>query len=758
MIKHWIKSESPSMWLKKAPINLFSLSLLMAALYFTIFVTNVYAIGTFVFLLVCFLKHHWKNRAALKLVGLVGAFFLVYFLFLYHRDTVQDNQAPAEIRQVTLVADTLSVNGEQLSAIGKSNGQTYQVFYRLKSEKEQHFFKTTSQTLVLKGKINLSQATAQRNFQGFNYQSYLASQGIYRIAQIERLDQVVPQKSLSPLAFFHQLRRRALVHIQTHFPSPMRHYMTGLLFGYLDKEFDEQSQLYTSLGIIHLFALSGMQVGFFLGWFRYGLLRLGLPKDYLFIVLLPFSLCYGLMTGWTASVLRALVQSLLAEFGIKKLDNMGITLLLLFLLLPHYLLTVGGVLSCSYAFLLCLFDFEDLSSLKKSIYTSLVLSLGILPFLTYYYGTFQPVSLILTAIFSIVFDSFLLPVLTVFFALSGLVIFSQINPLFEWMESFLTWIQSWIGQPLILGKPSLFQFGLMIAVLILLFDFWKKPQFRICLLMIFGLLMVWVKHPLTNEVTVVDVGQGDSIFLRSMKGDTILIDVGGKVTFGTKEKWQESSQTSNAEKTLIPYLQARGVSQIDYLVLTHTDTDHIGDLEEVAKCFKIKEICVSQGALTKPSFVKRLRTIKCPVHTLKAGDKLPMMGSNLQVLYPNKVGDGGNNDSIVLYGKLLGSSFLFTGDLEKEGEEELMASYPNLRASVLKAGHHGSKGSSSEAFLDQLHPSLALVSAGENNRYKHPNDETLERFKQRHIKVLRTDKDGAIRFKGWFKWSSETVR
>ena len=746
------------MWLKKAPINLFSLALLIAALYFTVFVTNVYAIGTFVFLMVCFLKHHWKNKAALKLVGLVGGFFLIYFLFLHHRAVLQDKQTPAEINQVTLVADTLSVNGEQLSAIGKAKGQTYQVFYRLKSEKEQHFFKITSQTLVLNGKIKLSPATGQRNFQGFNYRSYLASQGIYRIAQIKHLDHVVTQKSTSPIDFFHQLRRRALVHIQTHFPNPMRHYMTGLLFGYLDKEFDEQSQLYTSLGIIHLFALSGMQVGFFLGWFRYGLLRLGLPKDYLFIILLPFSLFYGLMTGWTASVLRSLIQSLLAEFGIKKLDNMGITLLLLFIFLPHFLLTVGGVLSCSYAFLLCLFDFEEMSSLKKSICTSLVLSLGILPFLTYYYGNFQPVSLILTAIFSIVFDSFLLPVLTAFFAFSGLLVFSQINPLFEWMETLLTWIQSWIGQPLILGKPSLLQFGLMIAVLVLLFDFWKKPQFRICLLMIFGLLMVWVKHPLTNEVTVVDVGQGDSIFLRSMKGDTILIDVGGKVTFGSKEKWQEASQTSNAEKTLIPYLQARGVSQIDHLVLTHTDTDHIGDLEEVAKRFKIKEICVSQGALTKPSFVKRLRTLKRPVRTLKAGDKLPMMGSNLQVLYPNEIGDGGNNDSIVLYGKLLGSSFLFTGDLEKEGEEKLIASYPNLKASILKAGHHGSKGSSSEAFLDQLQPSLSLVSAGENNRYKHPNDETLKRFKERHTKVLRTDQNGAIRFKGWFKWSSETVR
>ena len=106
----------------------------------------------------------------------------------------------------------------------------------------------------------------------------------------------------------------------------------------------------------------------------------------------------------------------------------------------------------------------------------------------------------------------------------------------------------------------------------------------------------------------------------------------------------------------------------------------------------------------------------------------------------------------------MGTSFLFTGDLEKEGEEELMTSYPNLKVRVLKAGHHGSKDSSSEAFLDQLKPSLALVSAGENNRYKHPNDETLERFKERHIKVLRTDQDGAIRFKGWFQLSSETVR
>ena len=80
------------------------------------------------------------------------------------------------------------------------------------------------------------------------------------------------------------------------------------------------------------------------------------------------------------------------------------------------------------------------------------------------------------------------------------------------METLLTWIQSWIGQPLILGKPSLLQFGLMIGVLVMLFDFWKKPQYRICLLMILGLLMVWVKHPLTNEVTMVDRWSGRVVF------------------------------------------------------------------------------------------------------------------------------------------------------------------------------------------------------------------------------------------------------
>ena len=162
--------------------------------------------------------------------------------------------------------------------------------------------------------------------------------------------------------------------------------------------------------------------------------------------------------------------------------------------------------------------------------------------------------------------------------------------------------------------------------------------------------------------------------------------------------------------------------------------------------------------MTKPDFVAKLQAMKTKVRIISAGDSLPIMGSSLQVLYPIEVGDGSNNDSVVLYGKLLGKNFLFTGDLEEEGEREVMASYPNLPVDVLKAGHHGSKGSSSPAFLAHISPQIALISAGQNNRYKHPHQETLERFQAQNMTIYRTDQQGAIRFRGLNHWKIETVR
>lgn len=548
-----------------------------------------------------------------------------------------------------------------------------------------------------------------------------------------------------------------MVYVKTNFPAPMSHYMTGLLFGDLDSDFDQMSDLYSSLGIIHLFALSGMQVGFVIDKFRWILLRLGLTKETVDKLQIPFSLVYASLTGFSVSVVRSLVQKILGNLGLRKLDNFAVTVFVCLLILPRFLLTAGGVLTFTYAFLLTVFDFEDLGQVKKAAVESLSISLGILPVLMTYFYAFQPLSILLTFAFSFVFDVLLLPGLSVIFLLSPIVKITWVNGFFVFMEKIIVWVADLGLRPWILGKPSELVLLLLLVSLFLLYDFHRRKKWLLGLSLVLALLFFITKHPLENEVTVVDIGQGDSIFLRDMRGRTVLIDVGGRVDFAAKEAWQERPRQANAERTLIPYLHSRGVDRIDSLVLTHTDTDHVGDVLEVAKQVQIGRIYVSPGSLTVPDFVATLKEINVPVHVVEVGERLPIFDSYLEVLYPDGTGDGGNNDSIVLYGRLLKTNFLFTGDLE-QGELDLIESYPNLPVDVLKAGHHGSKGSSYPEFLDHIEAKIALVSAGENNRYKHPHQETLERFDSRNIQVYRTDQQGAIRFRGWREWRIETVR
>ncbi|MGU3769958.1 ComEC/Rec2 family competence protein, partial [Clostridioides difficile] len=200
-----------------------------------------------------------------------------------------------------------------------------------------------------------------------------------------------------------------MVYVKTNFPAPMSHYMTGLLFGDLDSDFDQMSDLYSSLGIIHLFALSGMQVGFVIDKFRWILLRLGLTKETVDKLQIPFSLVYASLTGFSVSVVRSLVQKILGNLGLRKLDNFAVTVFVCLLILPRFLLTAGGVLTFTYAFLLTVFDFEDLGQVKKAAVESLSISLGILPVLMTYFYAFQPLSILLTFAFSFVFDVLLLP-------------------------------------------------------------------------------------------------------------------------------------------------------------------------------------------------------------------------------------------------------------------------------------------------------------------------------------------------------------
>ena len=743
-------------WTKSFPIPLIYLSFLLLWLYYAIFGASYLALLGFVFLLVClFFQFPWKSAG--KVLVICGVFGF-WFLFQNWQQTQASQNLVDSVERVRILPDTIKVNGDSLSFRGKADGRTFQVYYKLHSEEEKEQFQALTDLYEIELEGKLSEPEGQRNFGGFDYQSYLTTQGIYQTLTIKSIQSMKQVSSWDIGENLSSLRRKAVVWIKTHFPDPMRNYMTGLLLGHLDTDFEEMNELYSSLGIIHLFALSGMQVGFFMDAFKKLLLRLGLTQEKWKWLAYPFSLVYAGLTGFSASVIRSLLQKLLAQHGVKGLDNFALTVLVLFIIMPNFFLTAGGVLSCAYAFILTMTSKEG-EGIKAVARESLVISLGILPILSFYFAEFQPWSILLTFVFSFLFDLVFLPLLSILFILSFVYPVTQLNLVFEWLESIIRLVSQMASRPLVFGQPSSLVLMLLLISLALVYDMRKNFK-RLAILGLFVVdLFFLTKHPLENEITMLDVGQGESIFLRDVTGKTILIDVGGKAESDKKiEKWQEKATTSNAQRTVIPYLKSRGVAKIDQLILTNTDKEHIGDLLEVTNAFHVGEILVSKGNLTQKEFVVELEVSQTKVRSVTVGENLPIFGGSLEVLSPRKIGDGDRDDSLILYGKLLDKHFLFTGNLKEKGEKELLKQYPNLEVDVLKVGQHGSKTSSNPAFLEKLNPEISLISVGKKNRAKLPHQETLTRLETIKSKIYRTDQNGAIRFKGWNSWQIESVR
>ncbi len=382
-----------SQWIKKWSISPIHVVLVLIALYFAIYRPTILTIGLVVILLIR-LIHQQGVKPCLRILP-IFLIFISLFVGRYFWAQQQKARLPVHLSQIEVIPDTIAINGDSLSFRGKNAGQIYQAYYKLESEAEKKAFQglTAIISLTIAGQVSLPQE--RRNFNGFAYAAYLETQGIHGIVSIDRIKSSQVLWTWNPFDWVSIWRRKALVHIKSHFPAPMSHYMAGLLFGELDHDFDEMSDTYSSLGIIHLFALSGMQVGFFIDKIRYFFLRIGLKCETVDKLQYPFSFIYGGLTGFSVSVVRSLIQKLLANAGITKLDNLALTAMICFLLMPHFLLTAGGQLSFAYTFLLTVFDFEKLSHYKRLAMESLTLSVGILPLLISTFFTFQPWSIVL---------------------------------------------------------------------------------------------------------------------------------------------------------------------------------------------------------------------------------------------------------------------------------------------------------------------------------------------------------------------------
>ena len=733
-------------WISRFPIPKIYLSFLLLWLYYAIFSASFLALLGFVFLLLClFFQFPWKTVTKVLLIcGLFGS----WFNFQKWQQEEASRNLVDTVDTVRILPDTIKVNGDSLSFRGKADGRLFQVYYKLQSEVEKKKFQQLYELheIVMKGKLSIPQGAS--NFAGFDYRNYLKTQGIYQTLTISEIVELKQTSSWDIGENLSSLRRKAVVWIKRNFPAPMSNYMTGLLLGHLDTDFEEMNELYSSLGIIHLFALSGMQVGFFMNAFKKSLLRLGLTQEKFKWLTYPFSLVYAGLTGFSASVIRSLLQKLLAQHGFKGLDNFAMTVLVLFIVMPNFFLTAGGVLSCAYAFILTMTG-EEVAGIKGLVRESCIISLGILPILSFYFSEFQPWSILLTFAFSFLFDIVLLPLLSILFCLSFIYPITQFNILFEWLENIIRFVSQLSTRPLVFGQPSLWILILLLITLALIYDYRKNLK-KISMLVIVAIsLFLVTKHPLENEITVLDMEQGRSIFLRDMTGKTILLDVGEKLAVEKKEAWQEKVTSSVVKRSLIPYLKSRGVAKIDQLILTDSEPKQLDHLLEISKAFNLGEILVTEETLSKREFMDKLKESNLKVRPIKTGEQLFIFGSSLEVI------ENQNRDSkasIAMHGKLLDQTFLVTGNTE---EKFLANSYPKLQTDVVLTHQQASKKKNDVEVFKTLQPKITVISVDKKKKFKEKNGVNNHELGN---SIYKTDQKGAIRFKGWSTWQIETVR
>lgn len=242
-------------------------------------------------------------------------------------------------------------------------------------------------------------------------------------------------------------------------------------------------------------------------------------------------------------------------------------------------------------------------------------------------------------------------------------------------------------------------------------------------------------------IAVLDVGQADSILVRSAAGRTMLVDAG--------------NERADVERVILPYLRGKGVSTLDYLVLTHSDQDHVGGMPALLDSFSVAAfVDPAHPGETNQAYLHTLQRVQRKgIKAMKArrGQTEIDLGpeTQVQLLAPedpllDDTKSFANSNSVVLRVRLGFVSALLTGDIEEEAEGRLLGHRDDLRSQILKVAHHGSRYGSTDPFLDTVRPEVALISVGAGNSYGHPHRQLLQRLERRQVKVFRTDELGTI--------------
>ncbi|NQT80427.1 MAG: DNA internalization-related competence protein ComEC/Rec2 [Candidatus Aminicenantes bacterium] len=613
-----------------------------------------------------------------------------------------------------------------------------------------------------------------QNFKTFSLDAYLKSQKIHNRASAKSpllVEKIESGKKYSPIRLISVIRQKIQKKIKKHFSSPDTNSLSpqgavleALLLGERKRMDFSVTQSLQKAGIYHLFAISGAHIAI-ISFFLFSLFNLmRIPNRFSYLLVMAFLLFYVFLVEGRPSVLRATIMTLAFLFGkliwrnVNLINTISISAFILLLFNPFSLFSVGFQLTFAATFSIILFFPKIIKLLPRLplriseiMAISLTAQLGVLPFIA---SSFNRVTFS-----SLILNFAALPLVALIMACGY--IFIPLSFVSSFLAQLLAKVLNYLID-LLIGCSHIFDsltfisyriptphlltiIGYFLFLYLLLLPLKIKRQKLILLLCFLVFFAVLISYPFSSKsknlkLTFIDVGQGESILVEFPGKRKMLID-GGGFPEGTFDI---------GENVVSPFLWKKGLKKIDYLVLTHAHPDHLDGLKAVSKNFKIGEYWEAYSpteAETYTEFKSQLGSYTL-IKRLFRGDSYQQKKVIIEVLHPESgktyVPTVHNDHSLVLrllYGQ---TSILLPGDIEIDAENKILENSREIKSQILKSPHHGSRTSSSKAFLDRVAPQIVVISIGLRNRYGFPDHEVLERYKKMGIKVYRTDHHGAV--------------